>query len=215
MQKQQPNLSPITTTNNQTNMITTTVAQRATSMQRLLHRSAKPSSAGIILQQRGTTFQRVPPSAPKKQHRSKHVHLNYPSHVNPSELSATENKRIVKQVDKNWTALYSALGRTNPPTKKHELALPSYYECSGRRAIFDDWTQATIPSAPLAPPTLKGILKRKNAKASRQAKSASFGDTVFYMGYFGSKFDVYDCAICSQINFIPHLSRSFLIYSQL
>ena len=69
MQKQPSNLSPITTTN----MITTTAAIRTASMQRLLHRYAKSSSAGNI-QQREPTFQRVanrgpriePPSAPKK-----------------------------------------------------------------------------------------------------------------------------------------------------
>ena len=50
-------------------MITTTAAIRTASMQRLLHRYAKSSSAGNI-QRRGTTFQRVvnrePPSAAKK-----------------------------------------------------------------------------------------------------------------------------------------------------
>ena len=74
-------------------MITTTAAIRTASMQRLLHRYAKSSSAGNI-QRRGTTFQRVanrghiePPSAPKKkQHRSNLVLLNHPSHVVPSEL---------------------------------------------------------------------------------------------------------------------------------
>ena len=89
MQKQPSNLSPITTTN----MITTTAAIRTASMQRLLHRYAKSSSAGNI-QRRGTTLQRVanrgriePPSAPKKkQHRSNLVLLNHPSHVVPSEL---------------------------------------------------------------------------------------------------------------------------------
>ena len=90
MQKQPSNLSPITTTN----MITTTAAIRTASMQRLLHRYAKSSSAGNI-QQREPTFQRVanrgpriePPSAPKKkQHRSNLVLLNHPSHVVPSEL---------------------------------------------------------------------------------------------------------------------------------
>ena len=79
-------------------MITTTAAIRTASMQRLLHRYAKSSSAGNI-QRRGTTFQRVanrkriePPSAPKKkQHRSNLVLLNHPSHVVPSELFGTDD----------------------------------------------------------------------------------------------------------------------------
>ena len=168
----------------------------------------------MSIQQRGTSSsQRVPPSAPKKQPRSKLAHLNYPSNVVPNELSAHERMKIVNQINLNWDALYSVLGRTRPPTKKDELASPSYSECLGR-ATLDDWTQATIPSAPLPPPTLKSILKKKNGES--RLKSASFGDTVFHVDYFEvedlqSKFDVYDCAIYSlvfhfsPVTFISHL----------
>lgn len=185
---QNNNQPTITTTNYQTIMITTTAAQAtiraSSSMQRKLRRSNELSATGGMIQ--ASTFRergREAPSAPKKQHRVKLVHLNYPSHVIPDKLAPHERTRFVEQIDRNWSALYADLGRANPPTKKDELPSPSYSECSGR-AVVDDYDQVTIPSAPLAPPTLKSILKKKNVQA-RSAKSASFGETVFHMDYFG------------------------------
>ena len=94
----------------------------------------------LSIEHRGTSSQRVPPSAPKKPRHFKHVkhvNLNYPSNVVPNELSPHERTRIVEEISRNWFALYSdtsklstrvTFGRADTIHLVCPLKIPGWYQ---------------------------------------------------------------------------------------